>query len=98
MVRSDIVVCFASTRQPFAALQASPLGVPHQTLDEGLFHVLYGVSLSLSSVSHLLHSPWGTMHEGGTQRVEVQLQVGSILPKSLIATLSKESPRSVWQV
>lgn len=50
---------------------------PDPTLDESLFHVLYGVSLSLSSISSLLQSPWGTMPEGDAQRTAVQLQVGS---------------------
>lgn len=66
---------------PLAALQASPVDGPDPTLDEGLFHVLYGVSLSLSSISNLLQSPWGTTHEGDAQRTALQLQVGS---KSLI--------------
>ncbi|XP_068574256.1 nesprin-2-like isoform X2 [Cebidichthys violaceus] len=39
-----------------------------QTLDEGLFHVLHGTSLSLSSINDLLHSPAGTTPEGDAER------------------------------
>lgn len=70
-------LCFVRFLNPFAALQASPVEGPDPTLDEGLFHVLYGVSLSLSSVGNLLHSPWEATHEGDAQRTAGQLQVGS---------------------
>lgn len=47
----------------------------HQALDEGLFHVLSGVTLSLSSINNLLHSPAGKTHEEDAQQKVVQLQV-----------------------
>ncbi|XP_047249080.1 uncharacterized protein LOC124884999 [Girardinichthys multiradiatus] len=47
----------------------------HQALDEGLFHVLHGTSLSLSSIHDLLHSPTETPHEDETQLLLLQLQV-----------------------
>ncbi|XP_031728981.1 nesprin-2-like isoform X3 [Anarrhichthys ocellatus] len=47
--------------------QASHVDSSRQTLDEGLFHVLSGTSLSLSSINSLLHSPAGTTHEGDTE-------------------------------
>ncbi|KAK9534167.1 hypothetical protein VZT92_009231 [Zoarces viviparus] len=48
--------------------QASHVDSSRQTLDEGLFRVLRGTSLSLSSIDSLLHSPAGTTHEGDTER------------------------------
>lgn len=47
----------------------------HQTLDEGLFHVLYGASLSLSSIITLLDSPVGETPEEDVQLRLLQLQV-----------------------
>ncbi|MEQ2312609.1 hypothetical protein AMECASPLE_032872, partial [Ameca splendens] len=58
----------------------------HQALDEGLFHVLHGTSLSLSSIHDLLHSPTETPHEDETQLLLLQLQN---LSKDL-ATLGSE--------
>eukprot|EP00064_Thunnus_orientalis_P020647 superscaffoldBa00005798_g20789 len=45
-----------------------------QTLDEGLFDVLSGLSLSLSSINNLLHSPARTTHEEDAQQRLLQLQ------------------------
>lgn len=59
---------------PFC-LQASPVDSSHQALDEGLFHVLYGASLSLSSIITLLDSPAGVTHEEEAQLRLLQLQV-----------------------
>lgn len=47
-----------------------------QTLDEGLFHVLHGASLTLSSINNLLYSP---VHGEDAQLRLLQLQVG-LLP------------------
>lgn len=73
-------------QKPFPGFQASPPGGPggpDPTLDEGLFHVLYGLSLSLSSIGDLLHSPCGGAHGGDAQRATEQLQVGSESPTVL---------------
>lgn len=76
--------CQSVLVNPFAALQASPPpDDSEQALDEGLFHVLYGVSLSLSSLGDLLRSPWEAAHEGDAQRGLAQLQVGCPWAKSL---------------
>ncbi|XP_027134505.1 nesprin-2 isoform X2 [Larimichthys crocea] len=66
--------------------QASPMDGSHQTLDEGLFHVLHGTSLSISSINNLLHSPAGTTPEGDTQLRLLQLQSLS----AELATLGEE--------
>lgn len=47
-----------------------------QTLDEGLFHVLHGASLCLSSISDLLQSAAGTKDQEDAQLRLLQLQVG----------------------
>ncbi|KAM4541190.1 nesprin-2-like isoform 1-T1 [Fundulus diaphanus] len=44
----------------------------HHELDEGLFHVLHGASLSLSSIHNLLHSPTETAYEEETQLLLLQ--------------------------
>lgn len=66
--------------------QASPVDGSHQALDEGLFHVLYGASLSLSSIIPLLDSPAGVTHEEEAQLRLLQLQSLS----AELATLSSE--------
>lgn len=53
----------------------------HQRLDEGLFEVLCGVGLSLSSLTRLLQSPSRKSHED-TQLQLMQLEVGSTLKYS----------------
>ncbi|KAI3367261.1 hypothetical protein L3Q82_008148 [Scortum barcoo] len=57
-----------------------------QTLDEGLFHVLYGASLSLSSINNLLHSSARTKHDEDPQLRLLQLQSLS----AELATLGSE--------
>ncbi|XP_078133881.1 nesprin-2-like isoform X3 [Sander vitreus] len=66
--------------------QASPADGFYQMLDEGLFHVLYGASLSLSSINNVLHSPAGTTHKEDMQRRLLQLQSVS----AELATLGSE--------
>ncbi|XP_028420864.1 nesprin-2 isoform X2 [Perca flavescens] len=66
--------------------QASPADGFCQMLDEGLFHVLYGVSLALSSINNMRHSPAGTTHEEDMQRRLLQLQSVS----AELATLGSE--------
>ncbi|XP_034530155.1 nesprin-2-like [Notolabrus celidotus] len=65
--------------------QASPEDGSNQTLDEGLFHVLYGASLCLSSVNNLLHSPAGTAQEEDAQEEDAQLRLQQL--QSLSAEL-----------
>ncbi|XP_033981425.1 nesprin-2-like isoform X2 [Trematomus bernacchii] len=62
----------------------------HETLDEGLFHLLHGASLSLSSFNNLLHSPAGTTHEEDTQLRLLQLQSLSAALASLGSELSSQ--------
>nr|XP_020467231.1 nesprin-2-like [Monopterus albus] len=54
--------------------QVSSVEGSRQTLDEGLFHVLCGASLFLSSINNLLHSPAGTMHGEDAHLWSLQLQ------------------------
>ncbi|XP_037652752.1 nesprin-2-like isoform X2 [Sebastes umbrosus] len=73
----------------------SPVDGSRQTLDEGLFHVLRGASLSLSSINHLLHSPGRTTHEeeGDTQRTLLQLQSLSAELASLGSELASQGSK-----
>lgn len=71
-------VVFVLLRQICGA-QVSSGDAAHQTLDEGLFHVLYGASQSLSSISALLHSPAAAIREEeAAERRLQQLQVGRV--------------------
>lgn len=54
--------------------QDSSEDVSHQTLDEGLFHVLSGTSLSLSALNQLLHSPAAIHEEEEGQQMLLELQ------------------------
>ncbi|XP_032382889.1 nesprin-2 isoform X2 [Etheostoma spectabile] len=66
--------------------QASPADGFYKMLNEGLFHVLYGASLSLSSINSVLYSPAGTTHEEDMQHRLLQLQSVS----AELATLGSE--------
>ncbi|KAJ4938827.1 hypothetical protein JOQ06_028293 [Pogonophryne albipinna] len=70
--------------------QTSSVDGSHETLDEGLFHLLHGASLSLSSFNNLLHSPAGTTHEEDTQLRLLQLQSLSAALASLGSGLSSQ--------
>ncbi|KAI4804316.1 hypothetical protein KUCAC02_025947, partial [Chaenocephalus aceratus] len=70
--------------------EASSVDGSHETLDEGLFHLLHGASLSLSSFNNLLHSPAGTTHEEDTQLRLLQLQSLSAALASLGSELSSQ--------
>lgn len=75
---SSVVLVFLLLRQTCGGQVSSGDGAC-QTLDEGLFHVLYGASQSLSSISALLHSPAGTTcEEEEAERRLQQLQVGRV--------------------
>ncbi|XP_047197742.1 nesprin-2-like isoform X2 [Hippoglossus stenolepis] len=53
--------------------EVSSVDVPHQTLDQGLFHVLLRASLSLSSINNLLHSPAERTQEEEEAQLRLQL-------------------------
>lgn len=56
--------------------QVPPAEGAQQTLEERLFYVLYGASLSLSSISEELHSPAeAPAHDEDTQLKLLQLEV-----------------------
>lgn len=73
--------------------QASAADGAHQTLDEGLFHVLHGASLSLSSINNLLQSPARTTHEEDTQLKLLQLQSLSAELTTLGSELSSQGSK-----
>ncbi|XP_041668046.1 nesprin-2-like isoform X2 [Cheilinus undulatus] len=66
----------------------------HQTLDESLFHVLYGASLSLSSITNLLNSSAGPTQEGDTQMRLQQLQSLSAELETLSRELASQGPKA----
>ncbi|XP_042356665.1 nesprin-2-like [Plectropomus leopardus] len=73
--------------------QASAVDSSHQTLDEGLFHVLHGVSLSLSSVNNLLQTPAETTHGEDTRLRLLQLQSLSAELTTLGSELSSQGSK-----
>ncbi|XP_063764618.1 nesprin-2-like isoform X1 [Eleginops maclovinus] len=70
--------------------QASSVDGSHETLDEGLFHLLHGASLSLSSINNLLHPPAGMTHGEDAQLRLLQLQSLSAALASLGSDLSSQ--------
>ncbi|XP_028994248.1 nesprin-2-like isoform X3 [Betta splendens] len=68
------IILLRELGQKAAALpnQTCSVDVSHQTLDEGLFHVLCGASLSLSSLRNMLLSPAVAAHEGDAQLTLLQ--------------------------
>lgn len=61
--------------------QACPAEGTHQTVDEGLFHVLHGASLCLDSMKSMLCSPVLVTHEEEPQLRLLHLQVRRLTAK-----------------
>ncbi|KAK2826776.1 hypothetical protein Q5P01_020990 [Channa striata] len=71
--------------------QSSSAAASCQTLDEGLFHVLYGASLSLSSINNLRLSPDVVTHDEDEQQLQSLSAELSALGSELISQGSKVS-------
>lgn len=68
-------------------IQACPAEGTHQTVDEGLFHVLHGASLCLDSMKSMLCSPVLVTHEEEPQLRLLHLQVRRLTAKKHLTWL-----------